>query len=268
MTRDPEQLREQRKAAQRRARQRQRLIKAGLPIPPELASRQGGRPAHAEETAREQRQRSQSASVIRRDRQRKRVRQLLAINEPREFARLEAAKHEAAVRALIDAADVAAVAQREIQPTALRLLLADVRPYGRAFVDCLEGGPLLPVRVMRGLQLGKPHKTYTRAQTVGLLRRAMGRKAEIIRGILTGSGHPSAVLLRRLAESIRGASLPIYDLSEGAARDPDEFLRRSEATKRAAKTRKARQQHCSEGPDELEPRVGYRERLSLEGVPQ
>jgi hypothetical protein len=148
---------------------------------------------------------------------------------------------EAAVRVAIKANDIPSLVRRQFQPVAVRLLLDDLKPYARAFVDALEGGPLLPVRVMRGLSLGRPHKTYTRAQTVNLLRNATGTKATIIAGILTGKGHPSAVLIRRLAETIKGVPLDVYDIDQGAAHDTDKFVRRSEATKRAARTRKARE---------------------------
>lgn len=144
----------------------------------------------------------------------------------------------ATVRAALAADDIPTLARRQFQPVAVRLLLEDLKPYGKAFVDLLEGGPLLPLRVMRGLALARTHKTYTAPQTIRALRKATGRTAEIIRGILTGEGHPSAVKLRRLAEVIRTVPLPIFELDEDGARDPDEFVRRSEATKRGAKARK------------------------------
>jgi hypothetical protein len=143
---------------------------------------------------------------------------------------------ESEVRAAIAAGDIPALTTRAYQPVAVRIL----SPYSRAFVDLLTGGPVLPLRVMRGLQLGETHRTHTKAQTIRRLRAATGRNAEIIRGLLTGEGDPAAVTLRRLAEAVRAVPLDVYDLSEAATRETVSFEARSESGKRAAVTRAER----------------------------
>lgn len=145
---------------------------------------------------------------------------------------------ESEVRTAIEAGDIGALVARAYQPVAVRLLSHGI--YSRVFADLLSGGFPLPLRVMRGLGLGESHKTFTKAATVRKLRAATGRKAEIIRALLTGEGDPAAVMLRRLAEAVRGDPLPIYDLSEAATREPLAFEERSESSKRAAVTRAER----------------------------
>lgn len=133
------------------------------------------------------------------------------------------------------------IAAGDVESLALRTNIADavaaLIPYFRAWPDLIEGGLFLPLRVLRGLELGKPSTTYTRAATVRLLRKATGTKREIAFGLLTGEGDPSAVLLRRLAEHVRGVPLDVYDLSEAATIEPPNFEVRSAAQKIAAAKR-------------------------------
>lgn len=142
---------------------------------------------------------------------------------------------ESEVRAAIEAGDIPALTARDRLPVAVNILSHGI--YSRVFADLLAGGYVLPLRTMRGLQLGETHRTYTKAQTIRRLRATTGHKAEVIRALLTGEGDRNAVTLRALAEAVRGAPLPVYDLSEASGREPVLFEQRSASSKRAAATR-------------------------------
>lgn len=159
-------------------------------------------------------------------------------------------KLEDRVRALIADEDIPALALRDNRPVAIALLLGSFKSHSRVVPLLHTAGAALPIRLIRSYGIGSQHKAYTKAGVVRLIRNAPRAINEAICGLLTGEGDPAAVLLRRLVEEIRGVPLEVFDLSAAAAIEPPdpEVERRSEWMKRAAVTRKARQEEAAELP--------------------